>query len=334
MKKYLFIIAAACAALVACNKNETPVETSSDASPIKMTLTATIGADTKITYVDEDNVLKAEWEKDNEVSLLAIDGSGKLLSNDIFTAKEGGKTAEFEGTYSNIQNTAFVLVYYPALTEKDALSDGYMSPVENGYSDQGVLYEFNDTYTHIRTSYFLQKKNADPSHLCQYSVMAGIAEMDGNNFTVDLEHLSYVIKMTLQLPETGHKAKSLSIRSYESNGYSGYPGSHISHSGWGRYNTDLGLPVQGVSDITNFCFGDNVDSGNGTGITLEGNTLTAYVVGYGSAEIAKDNYWYIDLATEYGDTEVDLRAKNVFQAAKTLEPGKMYRMNATLQPVN
>lgn len=331
MKKYLFIIAAACVALVACNKNETPVETLEVSTPVKMTLTATIGTDTKITYVDEGNVLKAEWEKYNKVSLLAVNGSGQLLSNDIFTAQNNGKTAEFEGYYTNNPNTAFVLVYYPALTEPDLKDGGLMSPVENGYSEQGVLYAFNDMYTHIRTAYFLQKENADPSHLCQYSVMAGQAEMNGNNFTVNLEHLSYVIKMTCQLPETGHKAKSLSIKSYDSNHSQG-PKSWISHSGWGRYNTNLGLPVQGVSNITNFCFGNTVDDGSGTGITLEGNTLTAYVVGYGSAEIAEGNYWNISLTTEYADADVDLSAKREFVSAKTLEPGNMYRLNLTLEP--
>lgn len=331
MKKYLFIIAAACVALVSCNKNETPVETLEVSTPVKMTLTATIGTDTKITYVDEGNVLKAEWEEFNKVSLLAVDGSGQLLSNDIFTAKGKGKTAEFEGTYSNKPNAAFVLVYYPALLEPDLIDGGYMSPVENGYSKQGVLYAFNDMYTHIRTTYFLQKENDDPSHLCQYSVMAGEAEMDGNNFTVNLEHLSYVIKMTCKLPETGHMAKYLSIKSYESNGSQGSE-SYISHSGWGSYNTNLGLPVNGDSNITNFCFGNTVNnSGSGTGITLVGNTLTAYVVGYGSAEIAAGNYWDISLTTEYEDADFVWSAKREFGSAKTLEPGNMYRLNLTLE---
>lgn len=331
MKRNLIMLATLFVAVVACNKNETPVETLEVSTPVKMTLTATIGTDTKITYVDEGNVLKAEWEQYNKVSLLALDVEGKLLSNDIFTAKAAGKTAEFEGFYSNNPKTAFVLVYYPALTMPDPIDGGYMSPVENGYSKQGVLYAFNETYTHIRTAYFLQKENADPSHLCQYSVMAGQAVMDGDNFTVNLEHLSYVIKMTCQLPETGHMAKYLSIRSYESNGSQG-PKSWFSHSGWGRYNTDLGLPVQGVSNITNFCFGNTVVDGNGTGITLEGNTLTAYVVGYGSAEIAEGNYWDISLTTKYEETNVDLCAKHEFLSAKTLEPGKMYRLNLDLEP--
>ena len=61
MKKYFFILAAVCAAMVACNKNETSVEAPEVSTPVKMTLTATIGTDTKITYIDEDNVLKTEW---------------------------------------------------------------------------------------------------------------------------------------------------------------------------------------------------------------------------------------------------------------------------------
>ena len=74
-----------------------------------------------------------------------------------------------------------------------------------------------------------------------------------------------------------------------------------------------------------------MDSGSGTGITLEGNTLTAYVVGYGSAEIAEGNYWNISLTTKYEETDVDLCAKHEFLSAKTLEPGNMYRLNLTLE---
>ena len=72
MKKYFFILAAVCAAMVACNKNETSVEAPEVSTPVKMTLTATIGTYTKITYVDEYNVLKTEWELFDKVSLFAL----------------------------------------------------------------------------------------------------------------------------------------------------------------------------------------------------------------------------------------------------------------------
>lgn len=325
MKRNLILFAAMFVAVVACNKNESPVETPAS-SPVKMTLTATIGADTKITYVDEDNVLKAEWQQYDKVSLLAVDANGKLLSNDIFTAKAAGKTAEFEGTFANPDGTDAVYVYYPAMTQTDPIKGGYMSPVENGYSDQGVLYNCYDIYFSVRTSYFLQKHNADPSHVAQYSVMAGQAAMDGNKLTVSLDHLSYVIKATLELPEDALKVQYLDIRSYNSGGVSGNPDSHISHSGWGWIES---MEVrQGVSNILNHGFGEDEFA---TGLTLEGNTLTAYVVGYGKADIAAGNYWCVNLAIDKDGSIITLTGKKEFPAAKSLEPGKMYRLPLTLE---
>ena len=85
MKRYIVSMACVIAALVSCQKNETPVEAADENQPIRLTLTATIGGDdTKVTYVDEENVLKAAWEAGDKVSLLSLDISGNLLSNDVF----------------------------------------------------------------------------------------------------------------------------------------------------------------------------------------------------------------------------------------------------------
>ena len=330
MKKQFISMACILAALVSCQKNEAPEQTPQENQPIKVTLTATIGGDdTKVSYVEEDNVLKAAWGQYDKVSLLALNGSGVLLSNDIFTAKAAGKTAEFEGTFTNNPETYAVYVYYPALTVPDPLEGGFMSPVENGYSEQGVLNEcvLNDIYFSVRGTYYLQKKNADPSHVCQYAVMAGQAEMDGNTFTVSLDHMSYVIKAILELPDPGLEVKYMDIKSYNSEGVSGYQDSHISHLGWGRIN-EMSI-VQGVSTILNHGFGEDAFA---TGLTLEGDTLTAYLVGYGEADIAAGNYWDVNLTVEIdGDSKI-LTGKKEFPAAKSLEPGKMYRLNLALEP--
>ena len=96
MKKHFISMACILAALVSCQKNEAPEQTPQENQPIKVTLTATIGGDdTKVSFVDEDNVLKTAWGQYDKVSLLALNGSGQLLSNDIFTAKAAGKTAEY-----------------------------------------------------------------------------------------------------------------------------------------------------------------------------------------------------------------------------------------------
>ena len=170
MKKYFFILAAVCAAMVACNKNETSVEAPEVSTPVKMTLTATIGTDTKITYVDDANVLKTEWELYDKVSLLALDESGNLISKTNFTAQNAGKTAIFEGEFINDPNIVKMVVCYPALLEGEGTAENpYKSPTENGYSADGPLYgaKIGGPYITLRSAYFLQKNNADPSHLSQ-----------------------------------------------------------------------------------------------------------------------------------------------------------------------
>ena len=329
MKKYFFILAAVCAAMVACNKNETSVEAPEVSTPVKMTLTATIGTDTKITYVEEDNVLKTEWELFDKVSLLALDESGNLISKTNFTAQNAGKTAIFEGEFINDPNIVKMVVCYPALLEGEGTAENpYKSPVENGYSPYGPLYgaKIGEPYISLRSAYFLQKNNADPSHISQYAVMRGEAEVEGDKLNVVLEHQSFVIKTTLTLPETGYFVNNMSLNSFNQDD----DPANITCAGW-QYIKDFVVYQNAFSSLT-MCFGDTVESGSGTGWTLDGNTITVYLIGYGEVQINEGNYWTISLPSYLGDDYSNLVGKKTFDAAKTLEKGKMYRLNLALEP--
>ena len=106
MKKYIISVACILAALVSCQKNDAPVQTPQENQPMKVTLTATIGSDdTKVSFVDENNVLKTAWEVGDNVSLIALDESGNVLSNDVFTTLSAGKSVNFTGTFTNDQLT-------------------------------------------------------------------------------------------------------------------------------------------------------------------------------------------------------------------------------------
>ena len=95
--KYYFMMLSACALMSSCQKNASSVQTSQENQPIKVTLTATIGGDdTKVSYVEEDNVLKTEWELYDKVSVLSLDSGGNVLANNVFTATSAGKTGVFE----------------------------------------------------------------------------------------------------------------------------------------------------------------------------------------------------------------------------------------------
>ena len=329
MKKYFFILAAVCAAMVACNKNETSVEAPEVSTPVKMTLTATIGTDTKITYVDEDNVLKTEWELYDKVSLLALDESGNLISKTNFTAQNAGKTAIFEGEFTNDPNIVKMVVCYPALLEGEGTAENpYKSPVENGYSTYGPLYDakIGGPFISLRSAYFLQKNNADPSHISQYAVMRGEAEVEGDKLNVVLEHQSFVIKTTLTLPEAGYFVNNMYLNSFNQDDTQ----TNITCAGW-QYIKDFVVYQNAFSSLT-MCFGDTVESGSGTGWTLDGNTITVYLIGYGEVQINEGNYWTISLPSYLGDDYSNLVGKKTFDAAKTLEKGKMYRLNLALEP--
>ena len=328
MKKYFFILAAVCAAMVACNKNETSVEAPEVSTPVKMTLTATIGTDTKITYVDEDNVLKTEWELYDKVSLLALDESGNLISKTNFTAQNAGKTAIFEGEFTNDPNIVKMVVCYPALLEGEGTAENpYKSPVENGYSPYGPLYDakIGGPFISLRSAYFLQKNNADPSHISQYAVMRGEAEVEGDKLNVVLEHQSFVIKTTLTLPEAGYFVNNMYLNSFNQDDTQ----ANITCAGW-QYIKDFVVYQNAFSSLT-MCFGDTVESGSGTGWTLDGNTITVYLIGYGEVQINEGNYWTISLPSYLGDDYSNLVGKKTFDADKTLEKGKMYRLSATLE---
>ena len=314
------------AAMISCQKTTAPQQHASKA--LKMTLTATIcNGDTKVSYEDVDNVLKTAWEQYNKVSLLALDSQGRLLSNDIFTAMSAGKSVDFDGVFTNDPNTASLVVYYPALTQGTGEeSSPYESPTENGYSGNGVLYgaKKGDKYLTIRSAYFLQTDNANTSHLAQYALMAGPAEVQGDKISVTMEHLAYVIKTVYTLPDEGCRVKSSSVQAFTSSDAN----AQLTFPGWREI---ANYDQQNSAHYIDMNFGSEISGGSGNGFVVEGNTLTVYYVGYGNVQLKKDSYLSFHLDAYKEDNYMDLNAKKNFDSDKTLEPGKMYRLSATLE---
>ena len=61
MKRYIIAITAVFAVLVSCQKSEEPQASVSETNPIEMTLNVSIASDdTKVTYTDDDNVLRSK----------------------------------------------------------------------------------------------------------------------------------------------------------------------------------------------------------------------------------------------------------------------------------
>lgn len=339
MKKYVSAFAAVLMVITACSKTEIPVETP---KPVKMTLTASIGADTKVSYAEENNALKTSWEKYDKVSLLAVDVSGNLISNNIFTAQSDGKTVEFEGEFLDDPEIKAVYVYYPALTQGDGSNAApYSVPAPDSYNDYGVLYNVKKggCYLSFFTDYQLQNTNASTSHLEQYAVMSGKADLEAlseDRMSVTLEHRSYVVKATLKLPQAGLKVYSARM---EFNLQS--PAVGIGGSGWTYINQTEAFPGNSQVNALNILFGDDVDSGTGTGITLESDELVVYYPAYAAEFWNSDAEIYMWNTIKAGDkVSVTVKAEDgnyvyndkEFSKETILENGKMYRVSAVLVP--
>ena len=341
--KRIFSIAFILTALVSCQKNEAPEQTPQENQPIKVTLTATIGGDdTKITYVEEDNVLKTAWEVSDKVSLIAVDIAGNIISNTICTVTEtDGKTAVFYGEFINDNSIKDVWVYYPALTDGQGTeSSKYQVPPPCAYNENGVIYGAykGANYISFGITYPLQKKNNDPSDLEQYAVMAGKADLEyleEGKINVNLYHKSYILKTTITYPDEDLTVNNLRL-TFKS------PGREACVGGYGWTYTYYEDKYAGNSHMTApfMCFGDDIDGGSGTGLTLEGNTLVAYFALYACEyydSILEDNLWTQlkvgDKVSLSSDTATGTYVLDNMEFDKDviLENGKMYRLSAILE---
>ena len=351
MKKFFIPMACMLAAIVSCQKNDVAEKNPEAIQPVMVTLRATIGGDdTKVSYVEEDNVLKTAWELYDKVSVLSLDDGGNVLSNDIFTSQSAGKTADFSGYFSNNPSTASVWVYYPALTEGEGTEENpWQVPSANSLDAFGVLSDVKVDHTYSSTmdftsGYQLQKESNKFSNLEQFIVMSGQADLEklsSSELDVKIYHRSYVVKMDITLPKAGLTVRSLTVEAKSSDGTMDIP---LSGTGWVDIDEPESFPA-GWETAWIIYFGDDMSALplSGTGIKLDDTTLTAYVVAYAGQSwnyaVQETRYYrltegdYLTFTADITDNGADydcvLDRKDI---AKTtiFENGKMYRLSAEL----
>jgi len=318
------------AGVSACNKTEAPAVREAG---VAMTLKATIGDPaSRVTFTDDESnkVLKAEWAAGDQVSVLSVNASGKLIANDIFTAGAAGKTATFTGTYTG-GDAEHIMIYYPAYTQHNA-DDTWMVPVENGYSDEGPYYEIKvgSEYNNHRNSYVLQTALDSPSHLkyyVQYVGEADVTDMKSNTMNAVLHCASTVLKLKLTMPSAGKVLLNASVNAMKSGGaYKSVFG-----NGWGYIysGANSGFSVNTTDEVNVFA-GAAVNSGTASGLTLAGNTVTLYVPvhsPYGAISFSAGDYLVVDATYDSAFPKSD---NLVFASDFTFELGKVYTISATL----
>ena len=335
-KSYLIITAAALLAAASCQKSDTaPAAPETRYNPVDIVLSAAIeGADTKVSYTEDANVLKSAWEAKDKVSLVAYDSGGKVLSNDIFKATEAGASAKFSGTYTGPAGAVAVSVFYPALTEGDGSATPWQSKTKMAGTSPvtGVLFNMvkGEEFIEVRDHYQLQRGNADLSNVKEAAVMQGVVTdinaLKKGEAKVTLKNICYVIKISAKVPSSAGTVKLVRFQAKQTDG--NY--AELGFGGWDRiktFGTGYGNPARSIG----LGLGSDLQSSStyGTGISPDSSGyITAYLVGYtGKAQTLPAG---ATLEVSFSGSSALSKSSTPLTSDLTLEPGKMYRINVDM----
>lgn len=343
MRKSYLLVAAALLVAASCQKNDNASSVEGiKYNPVDVVLSAAIeGVDTKVGYTEDANVLKAAWKAGDKISLVALDASGNALSNDVFETTTAGASAKFSGTYSNPKGAVMVSVFYPALTEgKGTEAEPWHSKKREGTglsdaSNTPLLYDVVKGKDAISVSaeYQLQRSNGDLSNVDEAVVMHGkitdFSALVANDVNVTLKSICYVVKVTAKVP-SGHDIIDVDFSAYNS---SYFPA--LTFYGWTYANDKFGKFTE--SSFTTYCdvglgaMFQSEGSKYDTGVSPDGSgNVVAYIIGYTGAPRVLPSGTVLAIEAGYDSFSDKFNATKTLDKDISLEPGKMYRVNVTL----
>ena len=341
MRKSYLLVAGALLVAASCQKNDNASSVEGiKYNPIDVVLSAAIeGVDTKVSYTEDANALKAAWKAGDKISLVAIDADGKALSNDVFETTTAGTSAKFSGTYSNPKGAVMVSVFYPALTEgKGTETEPWQSKNREGtgLSDpKPLLYDLKkgNSYISVRTIYQLQRGNGDMSNVDEAVVMRGkitdFSALAAGDVNVTLKSICYVVKVTAKVPSDCAHLTGINLNT--SNSASPTP---MGFTGWTHLDDMFGIGYGNQHFYCEVGLGTEFQSGGsslGTGVIPDGTgNVVAYIIGYTGAPCVLPSGTVLAIEAGYGSSPDKFKATKTLAKDISLEPGKMYRVNVTL----
>ena len=341
MRKSYLLVAAALLVAASCQKNDNASSVEGiKYNPIDVVLSAAIeGVDTKVSYTEDANVLKAAWKANDKISLVALDADGKALSNDIFETTTAGASAKFSGTYSNPKGAVMVSVFYPALTEgkgTEAEPWHVKKREGTGLSDpKPLLYDVvkEQPFISLSPMYQLQRGNGDLSNVDEAVVMYGkitdFSALAAGYVNVTLKSICYVVKVTAKVP-SGHDH----LTRIELNTTSSTSATPMGFSGWTRLDDRFGSAYGSPWSYYYVGLGTTFQSGGsplGTGVSTDGSgNIVAYIIGYTGEPCVLPSGTVLAIEAGYGSVSDKFKATKTLATDISLEPGKMYRVNVTL----
>ena len=342
MRKSYLLVAAALLVAASCQKNDNASSVEGiKYNPVDVVLSAAIeGVDTKVSYTEDANVLKAAWKAGDKISLVAIDASQNILSNDVFEATTAGASAKFSGKYSNPDGAVMVSVFYPALTEGEGtVEKPWQSKKREGIglkdNQEPLLHSVVKGKTNISvySTYQLQRDNGDLSNVDEAVVMRGkitdFSALVAGDVNVTLKSICYVVKVTAKVP-SGHDIINVDFSAYNS---SYFPA--LTFYGWTYANDKFGKFTVNSLTYCNVGLGamfQSEGSADGTGVSPDGSgNIVAYIIGYTGETFTLPSETVLNIKARSSSSSFqDIK---ILSSDISLEPGKMYRINATLSEV-
>ena len=341
MRKSYLLVAAALLVAASCQKNDNASSVEGiKYNPVDVVLSAAIeGVDTKVSYTEDANVLKAAWKAGDKISLVAIDADGNALSNDVFETTTAGTSAKFSGTYSNPKGAVMVSVFYPALTEGEGTAEKPWQSKKRegtGLSDpEPLLYDVvkEKPYIRVRAIYQLQRGNGDMSNVDEAVVMRGkitdFSALVAGDVNVTLKSICYVVKVTAKVPSGCDHLTNINLNT--TNSVSTTPMGFI---GWTRLDERFGISYGNSQFYCEVGLGTAFQSGGsslGTGVSPDGTgNVVAYIIGYTGEPCVLPSGTVREIKAGYDSNSSKFKATKTLSEDISLEPGKMYRVNVTL----
>ena len=341
MRKSYLLVAGALLVAASCQKNDNASSVEGiKYNPVDVVLSAAIeGVDTKVSYTEDANVLKAAWKAGDKISLVAIDADGNALSNDVFETTTAGASAKFSGTYSNPKGAVMVSVFYPALTEgKGTETEPWQSKNREGtgHADpEPLLYDVvkKQPYIIVRPLYQLQRGNGDMSNVDEAVVMRGkitdFSALVAGDVNVTLKSICYVVKVTAKVPSGCDHLTNINLNT--TNSVSTTPMGFI---GWTRLDDRFGISCGNSQSYCEVGLGTAFRSGGsslGTGVSPDGTgNVVAYIIGYTGEPCVLPSGTVLEIKAGYDSNSSKFKATKTLSEDNSLEPGKMYRVNVTL----
>ena len=342
MRKSYLLVAAALLVAASCQKNDNASSVEGiKYNPVDVVLSAAIeGVDTKVSYTEDANVLKAAWKAGDKISLVAIDASQNILSNDVFEATTAGASAKFSGTYSNPDGAVMVSVFYPALTQGEGtVEKPWQSKKREGIglkdNQEPLLYNLKkgNSFISVSAEYQLQRSNGDLSNVDEAVVMHGkitdFPALVAGDVNVTLKSICYVVKVTAKVP-SGHDIINVDFSASKS---SYFPA--LTFYGWTYANDKFGKFALNTFTYCNVGLGamfQSEGSKYGTGVSPDGSgNIVAYIIGYTGNTFTLPSGTVLTIQARSSSSRFeDIK---ILSSDISLEPGKMYRINATLSEV-